>query len=88
MATLCPSHAYVQNLIDDSTVAISEGRDKSIPAWLLFGVPAVLIVGIVVALVLVCRKKKEGKVAAAVEDAKKEEEEPEQKEQEKGKSTK
>ncbi|WP_238442566.1 S1C family serine protease [Desulforamulus reducens] len=64
VAALCPGHAYVQTFIADSTKAISEGRDKSIPEWILFGVPAVLVIGIVIAVVVV-RKKKASQVAGA-----------------------
>lgn len=57
VSALCPGHAYVQTFISDCTKAISEGRDKSIPEWVLYGVPvvAVIIIGVVVVVV---RKKK------------------------------
>lgn len=56
VAALCPGHAYVQTFVADSTKAISEGRDKSIPGWLLFGIPVVAV--IIIGVVVVMRKKK------------------------------
>lgn len=67
VAALCPGHAYASTFIADSQKAISEGRDKSIPDWILFGVPALVVIGIVVAIVVVRNKKKaaQGTTAAA-----------------------
>lgn len=67
VAALCPGHAYAPTFIADSQKAISEGKDKSIPEWLLFGVPAVLVIGIVVAVVLVRNKKKKAAQIAQAE---------------------
>lgn len=58
VAALCPSHAYSQTFIADSQKAISEGRDKAIPDWVIYGVPALVVIGIVVAVVIVRNKKK------------------------------
>ena len=58
VAALCPGHAYVQTFIADSQKAISEGKDKSVPAWVLFGVPAVAVIVIIVVVVVLRQKKK------------------------------
>ncbi|GAB6181687.1 hypothetical protein JCM14036_30060 [Desulfotomaculum defluvii] len=56
VAALCPGHAYVQTFVADSTKAISEGRDKSTPEWILFGVPVAAV--LIAVVVVVIRKKK------------------------------
>jgi serine protease Do len=60
VADLCPGHAYVQKYVADSTMAISEGKDKSVSGWVLFVIPVVFIV---IGVVVMMRKK--GAIPAA-----------------------
>lgn len=66
VSALCPGHAYVQSFIADCTKAISEGKDKSIPEWVIFGLPAVavIIIGGVIFIVVLKKKQAQQRVNA------------------------
>lgn len=58
VATLYPGHAYVQDFIAASQKAINEGKDKSIPGWVLIGIPVATIMLVMVVVVIIYQREK------------------------------